>query len=225
MHTGLAVITGVEDRQHAYVALTRGTDVNTAYVFTQSPKRAHPVPGPRPAPELARYDRLSASPGGQPAPVSTRGEVLAVLAGLLDRDGQQHSATQTRNQALAYADHLAILHAIWAAETTPGRDQHYKEVLMAALPPGHHAEPSHQAKWLWRTLRAAELASLDPTASWPTLSPNGTWPVPATSLPSLTPGSATGRAPWSRFRPARGPRGSPPSPIPDAARSSPRSPR
>ena len=162
VHTGLAVITGVEDRQHAYVALTRGTDVNTAYVFTQSPKRADPVPGPRPAPELARYDRLSASPGGQPAPVSTRGEVLAVLAGVLDRDGQQHSATQTRNQALADADHLAILHAIWAAETTPGRDQHYKEVLMAALPPGHHAEPSHQAKWLWRTLRAAELAGPDP---------------------------------------------------------------
>ena len=37
---GLAVITGTEDRQHAYVALTRGTDTNTAYVFTTSPKRA-----------------------------------------------------------------------------------------------------------------------------------------------------------------------------------------
>ena len=43
VHTGLAVITGTEDRQHAYVALTRGTDVNTAYVFTASPKRADPV--------------------------------------------------------------------------------------------------------------------------------------------------------------------------------------
>ena len=42
-----------------------------------------------------------------------------MLACVLDRDGQQHSATQTRNQALADADHLAILHAIWAAETTP----------------------------------------------------------------------------------------------------------
>ena len=31
---GLAVITGTEDRQHAYVALTRGTDANLAYVFT-----------------------------------------------------------------------------------------------------------------------------------------------------------------------------------------------
>ena len=50
VHTGLAVITGTEDRQHAYVALTRGTDVNTAYVFTTSPRRADPAPGPRPAP-------------------------------------------------------------------------------------------------------------------------------------------------------------------------------
>jgi hypothetical protein len=40
VHTRLAVITGTEDRQHVYVALTRGTDVNTAYVFTASPKRA-----------------------------------------------------------------------------------------------------------------------------------------------------------------------------------------
>ncbi len=50
VHTGLAVITGAEDRQHAYVALTRGTDLNLAYVFTQSPQRADSVPGPRPAP-------------------------------------------------------------------------------------------------------------------------------------------------------------------------------
>ena len=48
VHTGLAVITGAEDRQHAYVALTRGTDVNFAHVFTISPKRADPIPGPLP---------------------------------------------------------------------------------------------------------------------------------------------------------------------------------
>ena len=63
VHTGLAVITGTEDRQHAYVALTRGTDVNLAYVFTLSSKLADPVPGPRPAPELARHDRLTVGPG------------------------------------------------------------------------------------------------------------------------------------------------------------------
>ena len=64
---GLAVIAGTEDRQHAYVALSRGTDTNMAYVFTVSPKLADPVPGPRPAPELARYDRITAERAAQPA--------------------------------------------------------------------------------------------------------------------------------------------------------------
>ena len=161
VHTGLAVITGTEDRQHAYVALTRGTDVNLAYVFTLSPKLADPVPGPRPAPELARHDRLTAGPGDQPTPAAATGEALTVLSGVLDRDGQQLSATQTRNQALSDADHLALLHAIWTAETTPARDQRYQDLLMDTLPPGYRSQPSHQAKWLWRTLRAAELAGLD----------------------------------------------------------------
>ena len=165
VHTGLAVITGTEDRQHAYVALSRGTDVNLAYVFTTSPKQADPRPGPHPVPELARYDEIYPertgivrAPVTPPAPPGT---ALAVLAGVLDRDGQQHSATQTRNQALADADHLAILHAIWTAETTPAREQRYRDLLMSVLPPGDRREPSHQARWLWRTLHSAELAGLD----------------------------------------------------------------
>jgi conjugative relaxase-like TrwC/TraI family protein len=165
VHTGLTVITGTEDRPHALVALTRGTDANLAYVFTTSPKRADPVPGPRPAPELARYDQIYPertgvrAPAPQPAPP---GEALGVLAGVLDRNGQQLSATQTRQQALADADHLAILHAIWTAETAPARQQRYRDLLAAALPPEHRRGTSHQARWLWRTLRGAELAGLDP---------------------------------------------------------------
>ena len=165
VHTGLAVITGTEDRQHAYVALTRGTDANLAYVFTHSPTTADPVPGPKPAPELARYDKIYAERAGhlasatEPAPP---GIALGVLAAVLDHDGQQFSATQTRHQALADADHLAILHAIWAAETNPAREQRYQDLLMNALPFGHRAGPGHQARWLWRTLRGAELAGLDP---------------------------------------------------------------
>ena len=143
MHTGLAVITGTEDRQHAYVALTRGTDANHAYVLTASPRRADSVPGPRPAPELARYDKIYAERAGVPAPPTAPavpGAALSVLAAVLDRDGQQHSAAQARNQALADADHLAMLHAIWIAETSPAREQRYRNLLTAALP-GHHAEP------------------------------------------------------------------------------------
>jgi AAA domain len=162
VHSGLAVITGTEDRQHAYVALSRGTDTNMAYVFTVSPKRADPAPGPRPAPELARYDRITAQRDGQPtaAAVGAR-DALAVLSGVLDRDGQQSSASQTREQALAGADHLALLHAIWTDQTTAAREQRYRDLLMSALPPEHRRELGHQARWLWRTMRAAELAGLD----------------------------------------------------------------
>jgi hypothetical protein len=165
VHTGLAVITGTEDRQHAYVALTRGTDTNTAYVFTLSPKIADPAPGPRPAPELARYDRLTAERDSEPADAGQAdgtGDPLGVLSDVLERDGQQLSALQTQQQALSNADHLAILHAIWTAEITPAREQRYRKLLMDALPPGYRQEPSHQARWLWRTMRTVELAGLDP---------------------------------------------------------------
>ena len=58
-----------------------------------------------------------------------------MLAAVLDHDGQQLSATQTRQQALADADHLAVLHAIWTAETAPAREQRYRDLLLAALLP------------------------------------------------------------------------------------------
>jgi conjugative relaxase-like TrwC/TraI family protein len=158
---GLAVITGIEDRQHAYVALSRGADTNMAYVFTVSPKVVDLVPGPRPAPELARYDRITAGHDGQPAVTAaeTR-DALTVLAEVPDRDSQQLSASQTRHRALANADHLAILHAIWADQTTAAREHRYRDLLLAQLPPQYWREPGHQAKWLWRTLRGAELAGL-----------------------------------------------------------------
>jgi hypothetical protein len=72
VNAGLAVFTGTEDRQHAYVALTRGTHENTAYVFTVWPKRADIAPGPRRAPELARYDRLAARSRLLPAAPGSR---------------------------------------------------------------------------------------------------------------------------------------------------------
>jgi hypothetical protein len=84
-----------------------------------------------------------------------------VLAEILDRDSQALSASQTRRQALADADHLAVLHATWAAETTPARDQRYRDLLADALPPGYPLEPGHREKWLWKPLRAAELVGLD----------------------------------------------------------------
>jgi conjugative relaxase-like TrwC/TraI family protein len=165
VRAGLTLITGTEDRQHAYVALTRGTHVNTAYVFTISPKTADPAPGPTPAPELARFDRLTAARTGNPDPLAEpdpASPAQAVLAAVLERNGQELSATEQLTSNLANADHLAVLHAIWTGETTPAREQRYRNLLNSALPPDLRAEPGHQARWLWRTLRAAELAGLDP---------------------------------------------------------------
>jgi hypothetical protein len=63
-------------------------------------------------------------------------------------DRQHAYVAPTRQQALADADHLAILHAIWTAETAPAHTQRYRDLLLAAPPPGYRAEPGHQARWL-----------------------------------------------------------------------------
>ena len=161
VHTGLALVTGTEDRQHAYVALTRGTDDNTAYVFTRSPTQADLLAGPRTAPELDRYDRRS----NDQVMVRLRADrpetAIAVLAQVISRDGQQLSASHTRRQALSDADHLGILHAIWTAEATPAREQRYRQLLVGQLPPCYPPDLGHRAKWLWRTLHSAELAGAD----------------------------------------------------------------
>ena len=85
-----------------------------------------------------------------------------MLADVLDRDGAELPATETKQRNLANADHLGILHAIWTAETRGARNDPYRDLVLAALPPGYRQDLSPQARWLHRTLRAAELAGLDP---------------------------------------------------------------
>jgi hypothetical protein len=148
-----------------------------------------------------------------------------VLAEVLNRDGQLLSASQTWRQALADADHLAVLHAIWTAETSPARQRRYQQLLSAALPPQYQQKPTHQAKWLWRTVRAAELAGLDARQVLAGAVGERTWPGPATSPRSSTPASATAPTPSSRSRHLPGPRRYQPSPTPNAARTPARSPR
>ena len=166
VRAALAVFTGNEDRQHAYVALTRGTDENTAYVFTTPTKLSDPAPGTRPAPELARYDRLTPQAGGpgpaDPDDPGTTSAVEVLAQVIAERDGASESAAQAWQQALADADHLAVLHAMWTAETAPAHERRYRALLQSALPPGTEHQPGHQEQWLHRTLRAAELAGLDP---------------------------------------------------------------
>jgi hypothetical protein len=170
VHTGIAVVTGNEDRQWLYPAMTRGTDANLAFVFTAPARPADPAPGTRPAPELDRYERtrrerqglLPASPPERGPGTADPREPIAVLADVLGRDGRELSASETWRRNLANADHLGILNAIWAAETRGSRYDRYRQLVMAALPSGYRRELSPQARWLFRTLRAAESAGLDP---------------------------------------------------------------
>jgi TrwC relaxase/AAA domain len=170
VHTGIAVVTGNEDRQWLYPVMTRGTDANLAFVFTKPAQAADPAPATRSAPELARYERIRRERQGlAPVGPAKRGpgivdprEPIAVLADVLGRDGAELSASEIRRRNLANADHLGILNAIWTAETRDARDDRYRQLVVAALPPGYRQELSHKAKWLFRTLRAAELAGLDP---------------------------------------------------------------
>ena len=170
VHTGMALITGGENRQWLYPAMTRGTDANLAFVFTIPTQTADPQPGTRPAPELGHYERIrqertgylpyELTPGSQ-GDADPR-EPIAVLADVLGRDGAELSASAIRQRNLANADHLGILYAIWTAETRAARHDRYRNLVLAALPPGHRQPLSHQAQWLFRTLHAAELAGLDP---------------------------------------------------------------
>jgi AAA domain/TrwC relaxase len=170
VHTGIALVTGTEDRQWLYPAMTRGTDTNLAYVFTIPARSADPQPGARPAPELDLYERLQRERAGylpdEPSPGSSdrtgQREPIAVLADVLSRDGAERSASAIRQRNLANADHLSTLHAIWIAETTAARHDRYQDLVIAALPSGHRQPLSHRARWLFRTLHAAELAGLDP---------------------------------------------------------------
>ena len=171
VHTGIALVTGGEDRQWLYPAITRGTDTNMVFVFTTAARPADPRPGTQPARELNRYERIRHERQGfLPARAGAPGrgrtdprEPIAVLADVLDRDGAALSASATRQRNLANADHLGILHTIWSAETAGTRHDRYRDLVLAAFPPGYGQDLSPKARWLFRTMQSAELAGLDPT--------------------------------------------------------------
>jgi hypothetical protein len=171
VQVGIPVVTGTEDRQWLYVAMTRGAESNTMIVFTQSARVADPEAGTRPAPELDRHARVLQERAGLPVadrsgPAASGAEprdAIAVAADILGYDGSELSALETQSQALADADHLAVLHAIWQGETAGLHAERYRQLVTAALPPEYASDPleSPQATWMWRTLRGVESAGLD----------------------------------------------------------------
>jgi len=167
--SSIALITGGESRQWLYSAMTRGAECNVVCAFTTPSKLPDPQPGTRPAPELARHERLAAERAGLPLPEVVREgdpvprEHLAVLADVLRRDGGELSALETQRRNLANADHLARLDAMWRDQVGGLEKDRYRQAFRELLPAevAGQVEASYRAPWLWRTMRAAEAAGLN----------------------------------------------------------------
>ena len=222
---GLTVITGTEDRQHDYVALSRGTDVNLAYVFTASPKTADPAPGPRPAPELARYDRRATTPG-DPADARSAG-------GGAGRSGR--GARPRRPAAIGHPDPPpgpGRRGPPGPAARGLGRRDHCRpgpavprpahEHPAARLPPGARS-PGEMAVAVPARRRTGRPGPR--RCSHRGYRRTGPGRIPRHRRRPGRPHPPPARRRWSRCRPGRGRSRSPPSPTPNAARMSPRSPR
>jgi len=80
----------------------------------------------------------------------------------MDRDEAELSASDYQRGALANADHLGVLHSRWADLSGKADSQRYHQLVNDALPPEYRqGDFGPEATWLWRTMRAAELAGLD----------------------------------------------------------------
>jgi AAA domain/TrwC relaxase len=168
--SAISVFSGEEDRQATYVPLSRGRENNEAYVIAGW-RIADPRPGPRPAPELARAERLDLEHAGlcdtQARPAREEVTAEQVLAQCLGRDGQQLSATDMRAAEWSDADRLDVLGVQWQHVSRDAAEHRYQAAVRAALP-GEEAwqvlaDPA--VTWLWRTLREAEAAGLDGAAA------------------------------------------------------------
>jgi hypothetical protein len=177
---GSAFITGREPLEWLYVALTRGRSTNTAIAVTHEgvksndgamvaiqPREADPRPGTRADPELARREHLERERAGLPPepleqPDDEVRDPVAVLADCMDRDEAELSASDYRKCVLANTDHLGILYARWADLTGKADRERYRHLVNDALPEEYRRDGfGPEATWLWRTMRAAEMAGLD----------------------------------------------------------------
>ena len=233
VHTGIALVTGSEDRQWLYPAMTRGTDTNLVFVFTTPARPADPQPGTRPAPELDRYDRIRHERAGylaRPAPRPLTG--AAGPAGA-DRRARRRAgprrrrAVRVRDPAAEPGQRRPPGHPARDLDRRnprrprrplprPGHGRAAARLPAGAVPPGPVAVP-HPARR--RTGRPG------PRRGHPHRpSPPGTWPAPGTSPASWTPGSARASTRCCPGRKAPGPAASPSCPTPAARPTWPRSP-
>jgi hypothetical protein len=167
-----SIVTPGDNRQGTYVAVTRGRGDNVLMVITPNPKLADPLPLTRPAPELPRFRQLERERQGQLAqrpPPGNLDEGMAVLADVLARDATDLAATEYQARELSNADHLGLLHTIWMDWTERADGERFRPIVQSALAEAWGITDarlgSPTARWLYRTMRAAELAGQDPATA------------------------------------------------------------
>jgi hypothetical protein len=165
------IVTPSDNRQGTYVAVSRGTADNVMMVITPSPKLADPLPLSQPAPELNRSRKLEQERQGhvpQRSPQGDLDEGMAVLADVLARDATDLAASEYQQRQQSNADHLGQLHAIWMDLTERADAERYRPLVQSALADtwgiGNGALDTPTTRWLYRTMRSAELVGADPGA-------------------------------------------------------------
>ena len=234
VHTGIALVTGTEDRQWLYPAMTRGTDTNLAFVFTTPARPADPQPGARPAPELDRYERSSPRTRGIPPRRALACQPGPGGPARADRRARRHPQPR-RGRTVRFRD-PAAQPGQRRPPRHPARDLDRRNPSRPPRPvprPGHRPRSRPATASRSRTRPAGcsapctppnSPAWTPPTSSAPPSHP-ATWPDPATSPPSSMPASARASTRCSPSRKAPGPAGSPACPTQTGTPTWPRSPR
>jgi len=153
--TAHLVVDETTGRESFYVGMSRGRERNTAYVITECARAADLAPEPRPSPGIEDpATALDAPP---------RPHRLAVLAGVLEREQGERTATETMRQELEQSASLATLAPIWADVTRLHAARQYEATLRSLVPDDiwqqYAQDPERET--LTRLLRAAELAGHD----------------------------------------------------------------
>ncbi|SCL21326.1 conjugative relaxase domain-containing protein, TrwC/TraI family [Micromonospora aurantiaca] len=128
-------------REAAYVALTRGTELNEAFLVT----------------ERTVEDRIQGMP--EDVPASTP---VAEMARILEREATEKSASESLREGLEYAESMPALAPMWVDVTTRHTREQCRTLLADILGPDAVARlDAEQADPLYRHLRETQLQGHD----------------------------------------------------------------
>ena len=164
-HNSYSLIRPSDTRKTLYVAMSRARGQNLAFVAGEA-ALADEHGAPEPDPEVARSRALARERAGSSAEgpaAELDGDAVTVLAQVVRRDDADRAASETLRQAYSDADHLASFGHRWTELIKSESAGRFAQVLRDTLPT-HLADDALKdaaSTWLFRELRAAELAGRD----------------------------------------------------------------